>query len=292
MSLLSNRAHHKLHPLPWLLALPLGLAGGCHQGQSGAASSPAGAPPTTYASSGTTTSARRTTTQSANGAYNMNAPIMPDPKLTPGAALAVTKADFCVSGYSKLVRNVPQNVKEAVYKEYGITHREKGEYEVDHLISLELGGSNDIKNLWPQSFKTKPWNAHVKDVLENKLHDMICAGQIDEKTAQQAIATNWIAAYKQYVGPEPRESEGGKRGRARAADSAGTADDSGAAASGAGTSGAANPAAGGGDGKVWVNTKSGKYFRPGEEYYGKTKQGQYMSESQALAQGYKHAGGH
>ncbi|MGI8494830.1 MAG: hypothetical protein ACR2L1_05895 [Pyrinomonadaceae bacterium] len=63
-------------------------------------------------------------------------PILPDAKLTPGDTLDVTKEDICVSGYSKKVRDVPQAVKEQAYKEYGITQREPGEYEVDHLISL------------------------------------------------------------------------------------------------------------------------------------------------------------
>lgn len=34
-----------------------------------------------------------------------------------------------------------------MYAEYGITHRQRGKYEIDYLISLELGGSNSIKNL-------------------------------------------------------------------------------------------------------------------------------------------------
>jgi len=79
--------------------------------------------------------------------------------------------------------------------------------EVDHLISLELGGSNSIKDLWPESFITEPWNAHVKDKLENKLHEMICSGEIDIKAAQHEIAADWIAAYKKYVRPEPRGSD-------------------------------------------------------------------------------------
>jgi hypothetical protein len=70
---------------------------------------------------------------------------------------------------------------------------------------LELGGSNDITNLWPQSFITKPWNAHVKDTLENKLHELICSKKVPMKTAQQEIATNWIDAYHKYVGPTPSE---------------------------------------------------------------------------------------
>jgi len=126
-------------------------------------------------------------------------PYLPDPAKSPGDTLDVTASDICVSGYSSKVRNVPQSEKDQVYQEYGITSHVPGSYEVDHLISLELGGSNSISNLWPESY-TGDWNAHVKDKLENKLHSLVCAGTVDLKTAQQQIATNWIAAYKQYLG--------------------------------------------------------------------------------------------
>ena len=123
----------------------------------------------------------------------------PNPTLTPGDVLDVTKADICVAGYSKKVRNVPEAVKTKAYLAYGMTTHQPGAYEVDHLISLELGGSNSLKNLWPESYQGA-WNAHVKDRLENRLHTLVCAGQLDLKTAQHAIATNWIAAYQQYLG--------------------------------------------------------------------------------------------
>ncbi len=111
--------------------------------------------------------------------------------------------DLCVPGYTKKVRNVPAEMKREVYEEYGITSHGPGDYEVDHLIPLELGGSNSIKNLWPESHRTSPWNAQVKDRLESKLHELVCSGQLDLKTAQQAIASNWIEAYKLYVSPNP-----------------------------------------------------------------------------------------
>jgi hypothetical protein len=43
--------------------------------------------------------------------------------------------------------------------------------------------------------------------------------------------------------------------------------------------------------QVWVNTRSGKYWKPGSRYYGKTKQGQYMSEEEAVQKGYRPANG-
>jgi hypothetical protein len=138
-------------------------------------------------------------------------PIVLDPKLTPGDTFDVTAQDLCVPGYAKKVRNVPAEMKREVYHEYGITSHGSGEYEIDHLIPLELGGSNSIKNLWPESYRTSPWNARVKDRLEVKLHSLVCYGQLDLKTAQQAIASNWIEAYEKYVSPNPPRSEATSR---------------------------------------------------------------------------------
>src|SRR5262252_1258347 len=94
-------------------------------------------------------------------------PILPDPKLTPGDTFDVTAEDVCVPGYAKKVRAVPAWLKRQAYAEYGITQYKTGDYEVDHLIPLplSLGGSNSIRNLWPQSTKTSPWNSYVKDAL-------------------------------------------------------------------------------------------------------------------------------
>jgi len=40
---------------------------------------------------------------------------------------------------------------------------------------------------------------------------------------------------------------------------------------------------------VWVNTDSGIYHKPGTRFYGKTKQGKYMSEADAIKAGYRPA---
>jgi hypothetical protein len=136
------------------------------------------------------------------------AQILPDSNRTPGATLPVTAADICVPGYSRKVRNVPSSVKRQAYESYGIAAHRPHQYEVDHLISLELGGSNSIRNLWPESYETEPWNAHVKDRLENELHRRVCAGALPLAVAQRAIASDWIAAYRQYVGPSPAPADG------------------------------------------------------------------------------------
>ena len=92
------------------------------------------------------------------------------------------------------MRNVPTSEKNQVYAEYGKTRHAPGQYEVDHLVSLELGGSNNIANLWPEAASPKP-GFHEKDQVENYLHDQVCSGAIPLKQAQIEIATNWLAVY-------------------------------------------------------------------------------------------------
>jgi hypothetical protein len=121
---------------------------------------------------------------------------LPDPQLTPGATLDVTTKDICVPGYTKKIRNVPVAVKRQVYQEYGAVYR-PGAYEIDHLEPLELGGSNSIRNLWPESYDIQ-WNARIKDELENRLHLLACNGTVSLDEAQHAIATDWVTAYKRY----------------------------------------------------------------------------------------------
>jgi hypothetical protein len=214
-------------------------------------------------------------------------PIVPDSNLTPGAALPVTTDDICVPGYTRVVRDVPSSVKRQAYSEYGIASHQPGEYEVDHLISLELGGSNSIRNLWPQSYRTEPWNARVKDALENELHDRVCSGQLDLATAQREIAGNWIAAYKKYFHTDRPLADSKPHHRRRSAPAE-------AARQSPPPHGDAAPepaTAPTGTGEVWVNTRSGKYFRPGSRYYGKTREGDFMSEAEAQRSGYQPARG-
>jgi hypothetical protein len=115
---------------------------------------------------------------------------VPDPKLTPGATfVGVTAAQVCTSGYATRVRDVPESEKAQVYAEYHLADV-PGAYEVDHLVSLELGGSNVIANLWPEPFNS-PYGAHQKDKVENYLHDQVCSGRLTLAAADVAIATRW-----------------------------------------------------------------------------------------------------
>lgn len=136
--------------------------------------------------------------------------ILPNPVLTPGVALSVTAKDVCVPGYSKKIRNVPDSVKRQAYALYGIKSHKAGEYEVDHLISLELGGSNSINNLWPELMHLNVGGfdegAKTKDALENRLHAEVCSGRLSLSDAQQMISSDWTKAYLRYFGHFPKFS--------------------------------------------------------------------------------------
>lgn len=136
-------------------------------------------------------------------------PYLPNPAWQPGAYNPDVTQDtiqttICVSGYSSKIRppvSYTDNLKAQQIQQYGYSDTNKADYEEDHLISLEVGGSpTDPKNLWPQPRTTTPYNASTKDMLENTLHKLVCSGQLPLDTARQALATDWVAAYHQYVG--------------------------------------------------------------------------------------------
>lgn len=145
-------------------------------------------------------------------------PILPDPKLTPGDVFTnVTVEQICTKGYANVlnggVRNVPESLKRKVFFLYfGRVPDKTEQFEVDHVISLELSGANTISNLFPQSYLTYPWNAHVKDRLENRLAALVRAelktnGPVAAtamlKQFQQEISGNWTNSYLKHLG-KPR----------------------------------------------------------------------------------------
>jgi hypothetical protein len=121
----------------------------------------------------------------------------PEPSLTPGAIAIVNRDQICRSAWPKN-RAVPVSLQRKVFEEYGIPGAEPQAYEVDYLISPALGGADDIRNLWPQSYSATVWNAYVKDALEDRLRELVCSGQLDLASAQRDISSDWIAAYRKY----------------------------------------------------------------------------------------------
>ena len=137
---------------------------------------------------------------------------LPDPRCTPGSIdPAVTQADIgstiCRSGYTKTVRP-PESQTEAfkfdvAYPAYGTPSSEKT--ELDHLVPLELGGSNDATNLWPEY----PPTPNPKDKVEDALNHAVCDGRVKLAAAQQAIASDWMTAEKKLGLASTGSSVGG-----------------------------------------------------------------------------------
>ena len=122
---------------------------------------------------------------------------LPDHQCTPGAVFPnVTKDQTCVAGYTKTVRSVSVSLKKQIYRQYNIPYPPIfGSYEADHFIPLTLGGNNDIANLFPEAAEPAP-GFREKDLVENYLHEKVCAGDITLSAAQQAIAANWVDVYE------------------------------------------------------------------------------------------------
>jgi len=134
--------------------------------------------------------------RSVSGVFNDEA--TPNRSLTPGATRQVTMNEVCSVPREEVIGDVPVSLRQRVLQEYGIMNARPEDYEIDYLIAPHLGGTEDIRNLWPEPYRARVWNAHVKDDLEERHHEMVCSGQLDLATAQHDIATDWIAAYKKY----------------------------------------------------------------------------------------------
>lgn len=121
----------------------------------------------------------------------------PASELTPGVARVKTRDQVCGANEGKN-HAVPPTLRRRVFELYGMAGVDPRAYEVDYLITPALGGADDIGNLWPQSYSATIWNARVKDALEDRLHELVCRGDVDLPTAQREISTDWISAYKKY----------------------------------------------------------------------------------------------
>jgi hypothetical protein len=122
---------------------------------------------------------------------------LPDPACTPGDTNpGVTQANIsstiCKSGWTSTVRppeSYTKNLKREQMAAYGDTGL-ISDYEEDHFIPLELGGSpTSPENLWPEPGASP----NPKDAVEDAANAAVCDGRMTLAAAQQAMAANWIA---------------------------------------------------------------------------------------------------
>jgi hypothetical protein len=160
----------------------------------------------TPAIAGATTSAGTAAAATCSRAYLP----LPDPVCTPGVTNpAVTQgtinSTICVPGWTSTIRpptSYTNPLKVRQIAEYGYRDTNVADYEEDHYIPLELGGSpRDAKNLWPEARTGASGStAGDKDTVENKLKRLVCAGQVRLVPAQRAIVTDWRTAVSVVTG--------------------------------------------------------------------------------------------
>ncbi len=115
--------------------------------------------------------------------------VMPNKHLTPGTVATANAGDVCRPFYGRRhPRMLSSMVKHAVYLRYFGRYR-RG-YRIDHLIPRELGGADDVRNLWPQPRD----QSFMKDRIENRAHGVVCKGHRDLRTVQRAMAKDWVHA--------------------------------------------------------------------------------------------------
>ncbi len=156
----------------------------------------------TPATASSLNSAESTTISSASArpSYCHSNGGLPDPKCTPGATNPdVTQANIqstiCVSGYTASIRppeSYTNPLKVQSIHDYGYGDTNLSDFEEDHLIPLEIGGSpTSVSNLWAEpNYGTYTWA--MKDGFENYLNSQVCSGQMTLAEAQHEIAMNWV----------------------------------------------------------------------------------------------------
>lgn len=114
----------------------------------------------------------------------------------PDVTEATLGQTICVTGYTKTVRpatSYTNGVKKKLLREAGIDEAQIGQYELDHIIPLAVGGHpRKLSNLMLQGWDGED-GANKKDGLERKLQNMVCAAKIVLADAQYCIAEDWVA---------------------------------------------------------------------------------------------------
>jgi Protein of unknown function (DUF3761) len=130
---------------------------------------------------------------------------LPDRRCSPGGYYSkLTRAVICAPRFrTGSIRNVPQTEKFSVEREYRMAATYYGySIEIDHIVPLELGGSNSIPNLFPEPGSGKA-NYHAKDQAEDRAKQWVCEGRLALTTARRDFATNWERLYRSLFGHNP-----------------------------------------------------------------------------------------
>jgi hypothetical protein len=114
-------------------------------------------------------------------------PPIPDASISPGHMCTLKDKDYKELRYAEKIpyckRNVSNSLKTKIYRTYKIEEKDRKNYTIDHIIPLSIGGSNDIKNLWPEHYLVK----NTRKNLEYKLYLDLKNNKINQKEAVRII---------------------------------------------------------------------------------------------------------
>jgi hypothetical protein len=124
--------------------------------------------------------------------------------LTPGAATGATAKTLCAATaagsagafQADIARSTAEASRQQVCSRYGLAPAQctASLFEIDHLIPLALGGSDELANLWPQPYLPLP-GAKQKGTADTWLLKQVCAGKITLGAAQRETRTNWYQVW-------------------------------------------------------------------------------------------------
>jgi hypothetical protein len=137
------------------------------------------------------------TTAAVIGVPAMAAAQLPSSFQTPGNKSKATETQVCAADVEASAKPVAKWQRDQALERYG-KRPEDFTGELDHLIPLSLGGTNDPDNIWPLP-NNKDMGPAEKKALDLKLHELVCAKTIKLKDAQDAVKKDWVKAYNQYV---------------------------------------------------------------------------------------------
>jgi hypothetical protein len=130
---------------------------------------------------------------------------LPSSFQTPGAKGKANDAQVCAADFEASAKPIAKWQRDQALERYG-KRPEDFTGELDHLIPLSLGGSNDPDNLWPLP-ANKDMGPEQKKELDVRLHQLVCDHTLKLKDAQDAIKKDWVKAYNQYVKGGPKTTK-------------------------------------------------------------------------------------
>lgn len=116
-------------------------------------------------------------------------PQKPDESMTPGSLCDNPDSQRYPEQINYCRRNVSKSTKKYVIKRYDselnyqVGTMNRGDFKIDHLIPLCMGGSNEVRNLWPQHRSIY----NITDKLEERLCIALSKALLTQREAVEKI---------------------------------------------------------------------------------------------------------